>query len=110
MYRKPTDEGVMFAMDYGWSKEEAERGYTIFEFENLGLLELDRIDVCYCFDDDDVTDEDCARHAAETGFCKIIPIDELPKDMMYEGYDRRYYGWIDTDDNRKRLNDFFNKE
>jgi hypothetical protein len=107
MYRKPSNEAIAFAMECGWNKEEAERGYTIFDFDNTGMLELDRIDACY-FDNDDVTEEDCVRHAVETGFCKIIPINELPKNMTYDGNDRHYYGWIDTIDNRRRINEFFN--
>ena len=39
MYKKPSEEMIALAMDYGWSKEEAERGYTIFNFDGTGLLE-----------------------------------------------------------------------
>ena len=81
--------------------------------------EINRIDdVFFAFDDIrfysdgfyDVTDEDCAIEAERSGFCKIIPVEELPKNMVYNGNDRRYFGWIDTPENRRRISEFFKEQ
>lgn len=107
-YRKPSKEQIKFAMEDDWSKETAERGYDIFEFGGTGLLEINRIDSEWCeWDEDgltDVDDEDCAIEAERSGFCKIIPVDELP-----ENFDRRYFGWVDTPENRKAIQDYCDK-
>ena len=108
MYRRPTEEEIRFAVDCGWSYADAERGYTIFEFDVTGILEVCRIDDVY--GDADVYDEDCAHQAELDGFCKIIPVDELPPVMMYEDYDRRYFGWVDTPENRKSIAEFFKQD
>ena len=111
MYIEPNEEMILFGMDWGLSEEEAERGYDVFDFDQTGLLEINRWDCVFCGTGidkyDDVTDEDCARHAEQTGFCKIIPVDELPPIMIYDGNDVRYYGWVDTEENRKNINEFF---
>lgn len=112
MYKKPTEDMIALAVEYGWSKEEAERGYTIFDFNGTGLLEIEAIgDVFGNADDDyDVDDEDCAIEAERSGFCKIIPIEELPSNMMYYGDNKRYYGWIDTPENRRNIFLFFGND
>ena len=124
MYIKPNEEMKKEGLEWGWSAEEVERGYTIFDFDGTGILEIERIKDMYSFLDEikriedmssslgddeygDVTDEDCARHAEESGFCKIIPVDELPPHMMYGGYNRRYYGYVDTPENRERIRNFY---
>ena len=102
-YVKPTAEQIEFAINDGWSREVAERGYDIFDFDGLGLLEINRID-CEYFGwglHAEVGDEDCAVEAERSGFCKIIPVDELP-----ENFDRRYFGWVDTPENRKAIQDY----
>lgn len=118
-YIKPIKEMVMAGIEYGWSKEDFERGYCIFDFDGTGLLEINRIDdVFFALDDIrfysdgfyDVTDEDCAIEAERSGFCKIIPVEELPKNMIYDGNDRRYFGWIDTPENRRRISEFFKEQ
>ena len=38
------------------------------------------------------------------GFCRIIPVDELP-----ENFDRRYFGWVDTPENRKAIKAYCEK-
>lgn len=100
-YNYPTKEGIKFAMDWGWSKEEAERGFEIFDFDGTGLLEIEAI--CDCYPDGDCDDEAAAREAERTGFCKIIPIDELPDPFIVNGNSRRYFGWVDTPENRERI-------
>ena len=108
MYIKPTKKMVLEGLECGWTKEESERGYVICDFDGTGLLEIERLDDVflstaaderYC----DVMDEDCAIEAERSGFCKIIPVEELPKNMIYDGNDRRYFGWIDTPENRKAI-------
>ena len=107
MYRKPTKNNIEWAMNEGWSKEDAERGYTHFDFDGTGLLEIERIDACYdSSDSDDTTDEDCAYEAERSGFCKIIPISELPNPFTDGKHDLRYFGWIDTPKNRERIKEY----
>ena len=107
MYVKPTKEGIEWAMEDGWDREAAERGYDIFDFDNTGLLEVERIDACYAeCNCEDVTDDDCAIEAERSGFCKIIPADELPNPFIVNGYDRRFYGWVDTPENRKAIEEY----
>ena len=106
-YVKPTKQQIEFAIDDGWSREIAERGYDIFDFDGTGLLEINRIDCEYCGWGDEypyVDDEDCAIEAEQSGFCKIIPVDELP-----ENFDRRYFGWIDTPENRVAIQEYCDK-
>ena len=114
MYIKPseilkdlTDEEREY-LEGEYDKELLERGYDIFDFNCTGLLEIERLDAIYCgycgenvgvFDD--VSDEDCAIEAERSGFCKIIPVDELPKNFEY-----RYFGWIDTPENRKNIRNY----
>ncbi len=106
MYKKPTLEGVEMATNYGWNIEDAERGYCEFDFDLTGLMEIERIDVCYDLSDDDVTDEDCAREAERSGYCKIIPVEELPNPFIIHNENRRWFGWIDTPENRKAINEY----
>lgn len=107
MYVKPTKEGIEWAMEDGWDRKSAERGYDIFDFDSTGLLEVERIDACYAeCNYGDVTDDDCAKEAERSGFCKIIPVDELPNPFMVHGYDRRFYGWVDTPENRKAIQEY----
>ena len=105
MYVKPTQSGIEFAIKDGWDKATAERGYDIFDFDCTGLYEVERIDACYLSDgnENDVTDDDCAYEAERSGFCKIIPIDELPNPFIVHGDDRRYFGWVDTPANRRAI-------
>lgn len=101
MYIKPTQEMVETAIENGWTKDAAERGYDIFEFNNTGLLEIEKIDCAYDGVTEDIDDEDCAIEAQRSGFCKIIPVDELP-----ENFERRYFGWVDTPENRTAIADY----
>ena len=107
-YQKPTKEGIEWAIEDGWNREIAERGYDIFSYNGTGLLEINRIDAVYVgFSKDgstEVDDNDCAIEAERSGFCKIIPVDELPED-----FDRRYFGWVDTPENRKAIQEYCNK-
>lgn len=109
MYIKPTKEMQKVAIENGYSCLEALRGYDIYDFDNTGLLEVKKIDAVFNGWDgyEDVDDEACARQAQKCGYCSIIPVDELPENMMYKGENLRYYGWVDTYANRKNICDFF---
>ena len=100
-YNYPTAEGIKFAMEEGWTREQAERGFEIFDFDGLGILEIEAIGDCY--PDQNYDDEAAAREAERIGYCKIIPVDELPDPFIIYGSDRRYFGWVDTPENRKRI-------
>lgn len=105
MYKKPTKEQVQYAVDEGWDMEEAELGFTIFNREGIGILEVCRIDCEWVgWGEDgstDIDDEDCAHEAERLGICKIIPVDELPANFEY-----RYFGWVDTPENRAAIKAF----
>lgn len=107
-YNYPTAEGIKSAMKEGWSKEQAKRGFEIFDFDGLGILEIEAIGDC--FPDQTYEDEEAAREAERTGYCKIIPVNELPAPFIIDGIDRRYFGWVDTPENRKRIEEFVNEK
>lgn len=75
------------------------KGYDITNFNNLGIYEIEKIDDENVFE----SDEDAVEQAIKDGV-KIIPVDELP-----ETFGRRYLGWIDTAENRARIEIFANK-
>jgi hypothetical protein len=70
---------------------EVRKGYVIAAFNFTDMLEVD--DSMNIFEDDEQTVE-----AAVADGIRIIPVDELP-----ENFDRRYYGWIDTPENRRAI-------
>jgi len=108
-YVKPTVQQIEWAMrEGGWPRESAERGYEIFDFDCLGLLNVEAIGDVYLGvgNSDGYDDEACAREAERSGYCKIIPIDELPEIFIIDGIDRRYFGWVDTPENRKAIQDY----
>lgn len=107
-YNYPTAEGIKFAMEEGWTREQAERGFEIFDFEGTGLLEVEAIFDCY--PDGNGDDDEAAKEAERTGYCKIIPIDELPNPFIIYGSDRRFFGWVDTPENRKHIEEFAKQE
>lgn len=82
-----------------WGVELCNKGYNIFDFDGTGMLEINKIDDVEAFDSDDE-----AVEAAIKDGIKVIPIEELP-----ENFDRRYFGWIDTPENRKRIQDYCGK-
>lgn len=45
-------------------------------------------------------DEEAVQQAIQDGV-KLIPVEELPED-----FDRRYLGWIDTPENRQRIQEY----
>ena len=74
----------------------AKKDYDIFDFDGTGMLEIEKIDEENVFTDD----EEAVEQAIKDGI-KIIPIEALP-----ENFDRRYLGWIDTEENRKRIAEY----
>lgn len=75
------------------------KGYDIFDFDGTGMLEVQKIDTSKRFEND----EEAVEQAIKDGI-KIIPIEELP-----ENFDRKYLGWIDTEENRKAIKEYCDK-
>lgn len=86
-------EAVVAEIVHEWGADRCNKGYEIFDFDGTGMLEIEAINDVGCFD----SEEEAARQAMRDGI-KLIPIEELP-----ENFDRRYLGWIDTEENRKRI-------
>lgn len=101
MYKKPTDDGIKWAIDQGWTKEQAERGYEIFDYDGIGICQIEAI--CDCYPESDYDDSEWAKEAERSGFCKIIPVNELPEDFEIDGHSARWFGWIDTPENREAI-------
>lgn len=73
-----------------------EKGYLIVDYQGTNMMEIQKDDLLDIFK----TDEEAVEAAIKDGI-KIIPIEELP-----ENFERRYLGWIDTPDNRKRIQEY----
>lgn len=101
-YKKPTPAGVANAIAEGWDAEKAEKGYTVFDCGNTGMLDIERIDDAYIHDQPEVSDLDCAVQAAIEGE-HIIPVNQLPDELSDEF---RYFGWLDTPVNRRVIRQF----
>lgn len=80
-----------------WGAENCNKGYSIFDYDCTGMLEIEAIMDVNAFDD-----EEACKKALADGI-KIIPVSELPENMPG---DMRFFGWIDTADNRKRIAEF----
>ena len=72
---------------------EHRKGYVIAAFNLTDMLDVERDDSMNVYEDDEQ-----AVEAAVADGIRIIPVDELP-----ENFDRRYYGWIDTPENRRAI-------
>lgn len=84
-----------------WGIENVNKGYEIFDFDGTGMLQIEEIG---CTDAFNGSDAEATEQAMRDGI-KIIPINELP-----ENFDRRYLGWIDTLENRKRIEEYCNED
>ena len=109
-YFYPTEDGVKFAMESGWTREQAKRGFEIFDYDGSGLLEIECIGDAYVEKREDghyystyFDDEEAAKEAERIGFCKIIPVDELPNPFIINENNCRWFGWVDTPENRKNI-------
>ena len=81
-----------------WGVELCNKGYDIFNYDGLGLLEIEAISDVDAFDDDEAV-----NHAIADGV-KIIPVEELP-----EKFDKKFLGWIDTPENRRNILEYVDK-
>ncbi len=79
-----------------WTPELCNKGYTVFDYDGTGMLEINRIDDVGAFEDDGTAVEQAIKDGVN-----IIAIEELP-----ENFERRYLGWIDTPENRKRIEEY----
>lgn len=73
----------------------SQKGYGIVDFDGTGMLEIQTLDLLKFASDDEAVEQ-----AVKDGI-KIIPVKELP-----ENFERRYYGWVDTPENRKRIAEY----
>lgn len=93
-------EAVEYIVD-DWGIENCNKGYAIFDYNNTGMLDIEKIDDVCAFE----TDIEATKQAVKDGI-KIIPIEELPEEL--DGYER-HLGWIDTEENRKAIEDYYSR-
>jgi hypothetical protein len=77
-----------------WGVENVNKGYSVFDYDGTGMLQVEAIGDTAAFNYDDAK----AVEAAVRDGVQFIPVDELP-----ENFDRRYLGWIDTPENRAAI-------
>lgn len=75
------------------------KGYDVVDFDGTGMLEIEKLDDSHIFGDD----EEAVIQAIKDGV-DIIPVEELP-----ENFERKYLGWIDTPENRRRIEEYCKK-
>ena len=91
--KKITEEMIMDAMDNGWTREDAERGYAIFTSDyGNGATHIQKLDDMDVFEDD----EEAAKQAEKDGI-------KLIQDMKFDEENTAAY--IDTPENRELLKD-----
>lgn len=95
MEKYNNDKEIVSEIVDEWGVENCNKGYSIFDFDGTGMLEVEAISDIGCF-----TDDEAAEMAIKDGI-NIIPIEELP-----ENFNRRYLGWIDTVENRKTIENY----
>ena len=101
-YKYPAEVEVAILLDEGYSILQSVLGFGIFNYNGYGLLNVESIGAFNY-------DEDAAREAERIGYCKIIPVDELPYNFYIDGHDVRFFGWVDTPDNRKAIKEYCKK-
>jgi len=94
-YGDHLDNYIEEILDYG--PDEVNRGYDMFYGHLDNACEIESIDIVGAF----TCDEDAAKQAEKDGFCKIIPVEELPEDFEY-----RRFGWVDTPENRAAIESY----
>lgn len=83
-----------------WGLENVNKGYETFDFDGTGMLQIEAIGDVDAFE----SDEDAVEEAIADGI-KIIPVHELPNN-----FDRKYFGWIDTPENREAIEQYCRNE
>lgn len=101
-YKYPAEVEVAILLDEGYSILQSVLGFGIFNYNGYGLLNVESIGAFNY-------DEDAAREAERIGYCKIIPVDELPYNFYIDGHDAHFFGWVDTPDNRKAIKEYCKK-
>lgn len=101
-YKYPAEVEVAILLDEGYSILQSVLGFGIFNYNGYGLLNVESIGAFNY-------DEDAAREAERIGYCKIIPVDKLPYNFYIDGHDVRFFGWVDTPDNRKTIKEYCKK-
>lgn len=101
-YKYPAEVEVAILLDEGYSILQSVLGFGIFNYNGYGLLNVESIGAFNY-------DEDAAREAERIGYCKIIPVNELPYNFYIDGHDVRFFGWVDTLDNRKAIKEYCKK-
>ena len=82
-----------------WGFDQVNKGYAVFDYDGTGMLGIEAIGDVGAFDGDD----EATQQAVKDGY-KIIPIAELPKKFPY-----KWFGWIDTPENRKAIDDYMER-
>lgn len=95
--KRPTVRQIKLGQNEGWGGFELSHGYGVFQSID-GMYSIERIDAMGTFN----CDEEASRAAAEDGL-PIIPENELP-----EAFEFRWFGWIDTPENRQRIHEHAN--
>ena len=98
-YKYPAEVEVAILLDEGYSILQSVLGFGIFNYNGYGLLNVESIGAFNY-------DEDAAREAERIGYCKIIPVNELPYNFYIDGRDVRFFGWVDNPDNRKSIKEY----
>lgn len=97
---KGSDESVKSLVKY-WGTKTCERGYIASDYDGLGILCIETVIDLGRF----VNDTEATKQAVKDGV-KIIPIHELPNNIPE---DMRFFGWVDTPENRKKIQKEFEK-
>lgn len=95
VYRN-NDDAIREVIDT-WGVEDVNNGYAVFDYDCTGMLQIEAIGDVW---GNDADDEAMVAQAIKDGV-KIIPVEELP-----EKFDRRYLGWIDTPENRQKIEEY----
>ena len=103
-YVPPTEQGIKNAIAHGVKEKYAKLGFDIFE-SNCGTF-VRRLYFAYETNKGKNVPsfEACAEQAKTLGLCEIIPVKKLPD---YMPNDMRQAIWVDTPDNRMKIQNYF---
>lgn len=88
--KKSIEEVLMLIKE--WGIDVVNRGYDVFDFDGTGLLCIETVGEISV-----MSDEESTKRAVRDGVYQIIPVEQLPINMPKN---MRFYGWIDTEENR----------